>query len=367
MGLTNNQQTFLELVRAGLWEREVRLLQYEGVDYSEVYQLADEQSVVGLLAAGIDHVSDVKLPQNEVLTIVGSTLQLEQRNEAMNQFVKKLFSRFKDEEIYAVLIKGQGVAQCYERPNWRAAGDIDLFLDKENYEKTKRFLSKYGIADTEDKERLHIGYSLEGWTVELHGTMHTGISNRINVVVDEVQNDIFRNRGVRAWKVEENVCLPKPDNDVIIVYTHFLNHFYGEGIGLRQISDWCRLLWAYRQEIDLKLLKERISRAGLMTEWKAFGTFAVEYLGMPAEAMPFYKKSAAMRKKAGRICKLILKTGNFGVNKDESYRGTSTKMKSNVITFWRRLCEFARLATIFPVNAPKFFVSYVTNRAKAVL
>ncbi len=366
MELTINQQIILKLVRAGLWEREVRLLQYESVDYSEVYQVAEEQSVVGLLAAGIDYLSDVKFPQNDVLTIVGSTLQLEQRNEAMNQFVKKLFRRFKDERIYAVLVKGQGVAQCYERPDWRAAGDIDLFLDKENYEKAKRFLSKYGVADPEDKKRLHIGYSLEGWTVELHGTMHTGISNRINVVVDEVQDDIFKNGGVRAWKVDENVCLPNPDNDVIIVYTHFLNHFYGEGIGLRQICDWCRLLWTYRQEIDLKLLKERISRAGLMTEWRAFGAFTVDYLGMPADAMPFYSESSSYRKKARKICKLILETGNFGYNKDESYRKTSSKMKSYMITFWRRLGEFSRLATIFPVNAPKFFINYVFGRIKAV-
>ena len=148
----------------------------------EVYQLAEEQSVVGLLAAGIDHVSDVKLPQNEVLTIVGSTLQLEQRNEAMNQFVKKLFRRFKDEGIYAVLIKGQGVAQCYEKPLWRASGDVDLLLDADNYERTKKVLFPKAdhVADEEPLAK-HQGLSIGGFEVELHGRMPFFLSRNDNV------------------------------------------------------------------------------------------------------------------------------------------------------------------------------------------
>ena len=52
MKLNNNQQAFLELVRAGLWEKDACLLQYGNIDFQEVYRLAQEQSVVGLVAAG---------------------------------------------------------------------------------------------------------------------------------------------------------------------------------------------------------------------------------------------------------------------------------------------------------------------------
>ena len=53
----NTQQAFFALVRAGLWEKEVRLLPYGEVDYSEVMRLAQEQAVVGLVAAGLGHVT----------------------------------------------------------------------------------------------------------------------------------------------------------------------------------------------------------------------------------------------------------------------------------------------------------------------
>ena len=83
MQLSNNQKAFLALVRAGLWEKEVQLTSFGQIDFNEVYRLAEEQSVVGLVAAGIEHISDLKVPQALVLQIVGQTLQLEQRNNAM--------------------------------------------------------------------------------------------------------------------------------------------------------------------------------------------------------------------------------------------------------------------------------------------
>ena len=35
------------------------------------------------------------------------------------------------------------------------------------------------------------------------------------------------------------VFLPAPDEDVVFVFSHILQHFYKEGIGLRQICVWC--------------------------------------------------------------------------------------------------------------------------------
>ena len=58
----NSIEVFFALVRGGLWEQEVSLSSYGEVDFLEVFRLAVEQSVVGLVTAGLEHVSDVKLP-----------------------------------------------------------------------------------------------------------------------------------------------------------------------------------------------------------------------------------------------------------------------------------------------------------------
>ena len=47
--MDNNQKAFFELLRAGLWEKEVRLSPYKDIDFSVILNLAEEQSVVVLL------------------------------------------------------------------------------------------------------------------------------------------------------------------------------------------------------------------------------------------------------------------------------------------------------------------------------
>ena len=72
MSVDNNCKAFFELLRAGLWEKEARLLQYQDMDYSAIMRLAEEQSVVGLVTAGLEKVSDVKVPKEIVLQFIAN-------------------------------------------------------------------------------------------------------------------------------------------------------------------------------------------------------------------------------------------------------------------------------------------------------
>jgi hypothetical protein len=311
--INNHIYAFLALVEAGLWEKDVRLEQYGKIDFEEIYRFASEQSVVGLVTAGFEHIQDVKAPQEIVLQCIGESLQLEQTNKAMNQFIGKLVEKMREADIYTLLVKGQAVAQCYEKPYWRSSGDVDLLLSDSNYKKAKDFLLPLS-TDNKPDERYskHLGMNIDQWYVEIHGTLRTGLSGRVDKVVDEVQKSVFYGGEVRSWmNGKTTVFLPSPDNDVFFVFTHFIKHFYKEGMNLRQICDWCRLLWTYRKEIDVKLLESRIRKAGLMLEWRTFAALAVEYLWMPMEAMPMYNENDNqnhnLQKKAERVLKHILK------------------------------------------------------------
>lgn len=363
---TDTEKVFFELLKAGLWEKNVRLNQYGDVDFTGVYKLAQEQSVVGLVAAGLEKVVDVKVPQTLALTIAGEVLQLEHRNKEMNSFIGLLIKRMREYGIYTTIVKGQGIAQCYERPLWRTSGDVDLYLSEDNYQKAKVFLRRYGTGeDEEDVRRMHLAMKIDSFIVELHGTMHTSLSRKICIVLDQVHEDVFRNGSVRGWQNGNlDVFLPSVDNDVVIVFTHFITHFYIGGLGLRQVCDWCRLLWKYRSQINLLLLNERIAKMGLMEEWRAFASLAVDYLGMPEEAIPFYNNKKCYRRKAKRIRWLIIDTGNFGHNKDLSFHANLPRVIKPIETFFRRFGEFSRLATIFPMNAPKFFINYVLSNVR---
>ena len=353
----NNVEAFFALLRAGLWEQDVNLLPYGKIDFSAIYNLAEEQSVIGLVAAGLENVVDTKVPQKDALTFVGTALQLEQRNSAMNRFVGELIVKLRAKDIYALLVKGQGIAQCYERPLWRACGDVDLFLNKEDYEKAKSYFSKNAsIVEDENTKRQHVAYDIDGWEVELHGTLYGELTDKIDRGLDRIQYEIFVSSNVRSWmNGNTQVFLPNVDCDVIIIFTHFLKHFFRGGIGLRQICDWCRLLWTYRDKLNVRLLEKILREMRLLTEWKAFGALAVDFLGMPMEAMPFYSSSVIWSRKAKHILSIILETGNFGHNLSNSYYNKYPYLVTKAISFWRHTLDGLRLLFIFPVDSLKLW------------
>lgn len=126
-------------------------------------------------------------------------------------------------------------------------------------------------------------------------------------MVDEVQKDVFYGGNVRSWQNGKNIVfLPAPDNDVYFVFTHFIKHFYKEGMCIRQICDWCRLLWTYRGKVNCSLLEKRLRKSGLVSEWRVFASLAVELLGMPMEAMPLYENREKWSRKASRLLGFIL-------------------------------------------------------------
>lgn len=337
----NTIEAFFALLRAGLWETEVQLTSYGEVDYADILRLAQEQAVVGLVAAGFEHVIDVKVPQQWALQFAGQTIQLEQRNKAMNQFIADLVSEMRNADIYTLLVKGQGIAECYERPQWRTSGDVDLLLSAENFEKAKSLLFPLSNGNKpEYNYSKELGYYIDSWSVELHGTQRTGLSSRVDAEIDAVQRDLFYGGKVRSWNNEgTTIFLPAADEDVFIIFTYFIKHFYKEGgVTVRQMCDWCRLLWTYKDSIDSKLLERRIKRAGLKSEWKAFGMLAVNYLGMPIEAMPLYSKDEKWSRKAEKIVDFILKGGE-----------------------WQKFKDTYRVGRIFPMSTLKFLPGIILN------
>ena len=364
----NTTDAFLALVSAGLWEdikvngeglkvNDLPLIFSASIDWQEVNRLAEEQSVVGLVTAGLEHVRDVKVPQEVLLQFVGQALLIEQQNLAMNNFIGGLIEKMRQAGINALLVKGQGVAQCYERPLWRSSGDVDFFLDAENYERAKRFLIPLASSPGhENKLKKHYEITIDPWLVELHGTLRCGLSAKIDREIDDIQRDTFENGRIRYWKNGDvDIPLPEANNDVIFVFTHFIKHFFKGGIGLRQVCDWCRLLWTVRDTIDKNLLEKRLSAMRLGTEWKAFAAFAVEYLGAPSDIMPLYSDEARWKKKALKIKDFILEVGNFGHNRDLSYYSKYTYIVRKAISFGRRCEDLVRHAKIFPLDSFRFF------------
>lgn len=363
---------FFTLIKAGLFGRteDAEKLLQEGVDWAEVYQLAKEQGVVGLATEGIEtfHAEWLKthssplVPKEWTLKFVGATLKLEKKNIAMNHFIALLANELRKKDVKTLLLKGQELATCYEKPLWRTCGDVDLLLNQEDYQKAKEYLLPLAsLSEQENAYKNHLGLKLGKWVVELHGSLRCGFSFHVDKELDKMYNDtlsgghveLLTNKKVQIFKLEK-------ENNVLYVFAHFLNHFYKGGVGIKQICDWSRLLWTCRDTLDLKHLDSRLKNIGLVSEWKAFGMFAVEYLGMPEHAMPFYVDEKKWRRKAKRIHSFVIKTGNLGHNR-QGNPNSGSYLTRKIKSSWQRICDLEHHFMIFPVNALRFFPGILLN------
>jgi len=408
-----NTKAFFELVRAGLWgEADANFNLnandnfFEGVEWEKIYQLAQEQSVLGLVLQGIEWFKnlnlnvletsgtseraradlDLNIPKVLLLQWIGEVQMIVQRNKAMNDFIADLVEIMRAADIYALLVKGQGIAQCYEKPLWRTCGDIDLFLSEDNYQKAKSLLKPLASSVEEEYVReKHLGLTIletsgtcdkgraDGWVVELHGHLYSGLSSRVERELDKLQEDTFYGGQVRSWtNGQTQIFLLKAENDAFYVFTHILQHFCKGGVGLRQICDWCRLMWTFKDSLNYGLLEQRIKRAGLMSEWKAFGALAIEYLGFPKGSMPLLdvrrkKEDVRWRKKADRIMEFILKSGNMGHNRDMSHFCKYPYLIRKCVSMGRRISDLINHARIFPLDSLRFFPYIMFNGVRSAI
>lgn len=304
-----NQQVFFELLKAGLWGDQVSVQVFkssrvqDSVDWEKVYQLAQEQSVQGIVLSGLEELraKDIELNVPKVLLLqwIGEVQMIEQRNKEMNAFIAELIKKLRMNDIYAILVKGQGIAQCYEKPLWRSSGDIDLLLSDSNYDKAKDVLLPLATdIEQEFTHFKHLGMTINGWVVELHGTLHSRLSKRVDRMIDKMQGNVFFGGNVRSW----------------------------ENNG---------------------------------SEWMAFYNLASRYLGMPDLDSKFMVHDSQFDKKADRIMEFVMETGNFGHNRHNA--------DGKLVSLWHKTKDFARHDQVFPLDSIKFYFHFVWDGIKVAM
>ena len=149
--------------------------------------------------------------------------------------------------------------------------------------------------------------------------------------------------------------------------------FYLKGPPFRAIrqnwllTDLCRLLWTFREEIDESLLEASLKRMRLVRVWKTFGVLMHNYLGLPLESIPLYDKDEVYLKKAGKVMEFVVKTGNFGHNIDTSYAHRYPFLLRKIRSFFRETGDIIEQTLIFPGYGVKVWGRMVVNGVRSVM
>ena len=348
---------FFALLRSGLWNEVPERAPFAGgTDWEALHDLAFRQTVAPLVTDGINRLPKELLPAEpeRLDPFLRDLMATANRNRVLDAFVPKLFDALAG--IPVVLVKGQSLALDYPDPERRQPGDIDLLLLPSSYEAAKDILlPKATTVLDEEKEIWHQGMRFRSVEVEIHGSISTLMSRKLDRKLAALLEEQFDGRILPGVSIGgSSVPVPEADFNAVYIFVHFLQHYWAGGVGLRQFVDWMTFVSVHKRDIHPVILEVRLKDLGLLRLWKVFTGFAQEYLGCPVEKLPL--AAAPDAGKNARIWRYLRRCGNFGKNVDRARR-KETYLVRKIHSLWRLvIADRLRHFPVFPKESIRFFL-----------
>lgn len=354
--MTKEQENLFLLMKSALWNDELSTRSIRDVDWGELYKLANEQCLVGIVADTFRYLSIEQCNRDERLRWLAYVVRLEKKNQEMNLLVGKLFGKFCKMNLSPVLLKGQAFAANYTDPQHRQCGDIDVyFKNRKDCETAVAWAAKIdksaAVSPENKRERKHFTFSIGSNVVELHYLMclfeNSWLHQRLQQIIDEE----FDNSKPYFVEIEgEQIETVPPTLSALHQIIHISRHLLEAGIGLRQICDLAMFLDKHHEVIDKERLNGYLEELQLMTIARSLGYIMVKYLGLKEEKVPFEVDAQF----ADFILQEIFEGGNFGKKKveyREKSKGLRRKLQS-VYYFYMR-CKLYK--PLMPKEARSYF------------
>ena len=316
--MERHEEVFFSLLRNAFWGAPVEIP--DGfADWACVARTAKVQSVLGV--AG-----DVMLSDSSIASAMSQELKTKIKTFMManimthgklNGVLVKVVSELSASGIRSVLLKGQGLAQYYPKPEMRQCGDIDLYVGLDQYSASYDVLQPLATK-IDDRKALEVGKHYDFFvgkvSVEVHRYSERYPTARLDRIYQEISKKGLSEALVPMVFSGQEVNTPSDVYNAFYIFSHIFHHFLTSGLGSRQLCDWMLFLRSRSSHIDMQSLKTTLERLDMLKPWQAFGCVLVKYFGMPAETFPFY--DPAQENKAAKIVKRLLDEGNFGKERD---------------------------------------------------
>lgn len=310
--MKKSEADLFALLRMGLWGRSEKV---ENADWDEVFRLAGEQTVTGIVADAIALLPTDDGPTQALKAkVIARVMSIERRNALVNADVKRLFRRLRAMGLQPVLMKGQAFATLYPHPSYRQSGDIDVwFPHADDCRKAVEWVRSVDkeTADEWDHKRIikDYGFRYRNTEVELHFMMEHFASKRLQKRFLEIVDSEYTAGRPCYFDVEdERIETVPPTLAVLHQLVHVTRHLLEAGVGLRQLCDMAVYLHRHKDDIDGERLRGYLRELQLQRIAAAIGRILHEQLGVEKALIPFANDS----QDAEFILNEIFVGGNFG-------------------------------------------------------
>ena len=371
MQMDRAQTHFLELLRAGLWgvAADPENFKPDSTDWKAILRIAKEQTMMVVVTDGLETLPKELWPPKEVMMrLAMMRVKTSQAHQLLNSTIAQIVSALEAEGVHSVLLKGQGIAQNYRRPESRSCGDIDLYTGLGGYQRAYEIIEALheGRPHKEAAECTHhLHTDLNGVEVEIHRQASFIHGKRMDANFQKwtVESLDGKFGELESWDNGDTaVGLAPATYNAFFILHHAVRHMTTEGVGFRQICDWVMLLHKCHAQVDAEVLGRKLKELRMTRIWQEFGRLAVNFLGLPVEELPLAPASLAPTRSTHKLLQHIFISGNFG---RFDANGRDRSEVPYLVRKWRSFTfqskRLAKLFRLFPGYATAYMWYWFTG------
>ena len=264
----NTEKLFFDLIRVSIGQQVCLSHTPSADEWGELYAMAKKQSLVGVCFAGVHRLvgQQQEPPEMLYLTWMGMAAKIQQRNEVVNRQCVDLQKQLSADGLRSCILKGQGNASLYvvkkgsngkegvesNLSALRQSGDIDIWIEG-GRKKVVDYVQQ--IAPTDDIRDNHATLNIFNDTeVEAHfrpATLRNPIRNKkLQKFFELTSDDCF----AHEIDLEEGkIIVPTAEFNIVYQMVHIFEHFFTEGIGMRQVMDYYFVLQSAKGSRGLRV------------------------------------------------------------------------------------------------------------------
>ncbi len=245
--LDKNQKLLIGLLSAGIRNKPFSVENGAEVDWQALIRIASEQDIITLIYGPLAaNKSRLGIPGEMLEKLRTVTLGNGAEQERDYIAVGSVLSRFVDNGIQAIPLKGLVLRALYPEPGLRTMSDYDLLVKACDMAKAGRILTEAGYTQILDVDK-HVTFSHAVMPmIELHRTLAPAGQFKNYEAFEE-----------QVWKNTEpstvggvQVLSPNPVDMEVYQVIHMASHMIDGGFGLRQLCDFVLYTEANESAID---------------------------------------------------------------------------------------------------------------------
>lgn len=382
---------FFEFIQVAVGNRESLSGGVSDADWLRLFEFCKKQALIGVGFTAVEklHTIGVVCPAALRMKWMALALQIEKRNDLLNQQCRQLTELYKHDGLSACILKGQGNLLNYPEHlrKRRQCGDIDVWTVCKNgipiavqtgkdkaeyveYHGRKAVIEyvkmKHRLAGNNDMPKQNYHHmdapTMDGTEVEVHfraAYLYSPLRNwRLQKWMNDHADECMKN------KTHLGFAMPTSSVNVIYQMTHMFKHHIDGGLGFRQLMDYYYALRVWHNDMkECKDLQSQgmwceglgthvMSNEEVMSVIRSFGmtkfAAAVMYVLHKVFDMSSHYYICNQNEKEGKkLLAEIMNSGNFGHYDSEKPNVYQHRFQYHIWKFKR----IFRLAMSYPEEA----------------